>query len=66
MIPVELQPEPADFDENVRRRGRSWLATHGVDPDAPPPGPKDLPTYWQGAAEWSPFVWHEARRQGLL
>lgn len=49
MIPVELQPEPADFDENVRRRGRSWLAARGVEPDTPPPDPAALPTYWRRA-----------------
>lgn len=47
MIPVELQPEPPDFDENVRQRGRSWLANHGVESDAPPPDPAALPAYWQ-------------------
>lgn len=47
MIPVEMQPEPADFDENVRQRGRSWLANHGVEPDAAPPDPAALPNYWR-------------------
>ena len=47
MIPVELQPEPADFDENVRLPGRAWLAARAVEPDAPPPDPAALPTYWR-------------------
>ena len=47
MIPVELQPEPADFDENVRLPGRAWLAERAVEPDAPPPDPAALPTYWR-------------------
>ena len=47
MIPVELQPEPADFYENVRQRGWSWLEIHGVDPGAPPPNPAALPPYWR-------------------
>ena len=47
MIPVELQPEPPDFDENVRQRGRSWLANNGVEPEAHPPNPAALPPYWR-------------------
>ncbi|MYN65680.1 MAG: hypothetical protein F4X11_11725 [Acidobacteria bacterium] len=47
MIPVDLQEEPPDFHENVRRRGRTWLASHGVEPDAPPPDPSALPPYWR-------------------
>ena len=46
MIPVELQPEPPDFDRNVRQRGQTWLADNGVGPDASPPNPAALPNYW--------------------
>ena len=49
MIPVELQQEPRDFNENVRQRGRCWLANHGIEPDAPPPDPAALPAYWRHA-----------------
>ena len=30
MIPVALEPEPADFDEGVRQRGQQFLGPHGV------------------------------------
>ena len=49
MIPVELQPEPPGFHENVRQRGRTWMKSHGVEPDAPPPDPAALPPYWRGS-----------------
>jgi hypothetical protein len=40
MIPVARVPEPAEFDAQVRQRGRRWLAEN------PGKSPKDL---------WSPF-----------
>lgn len=46
MIPVQLQPEPADFDANVRQPGRDWLATNGIALDAPPPKASELPNHW--------------------
>lgn len=46
MIPVVLQPEPADFEEEVRKKGRAWLTSHGIPLDAPPPKASDLPDYW--------------------
>lgn len=46
MIPVKLQPEPDDFDKKVRQPGQTWLADHGIAPDAPPPKAADLPNYW--------------------
>lgn len=46
MIPVQLQPEPADFDAEVRQKGRDWLATKGIALIAPPPKASDLPNYW--------------------
>ena len=46
MIPVQLQPEPADFDAEVRQKGRDWLATKGIALTAPPPKASDLPNYW--------------------
>lgn len=47
MIPVQLQPEPPDFDIHVRRRGRQWLAKNGIKLDFPPPKASDLPPYWR-------------------
>lgn len=47
MIPVQLQPEPSDFDVEVRKKGQSWLAKNGIAVNAPPPKASDLPAYWQ-------------------
>jgi uncharacterized protein (TIGR02646 family) len=46
MIPVKLQPEPADFDQKVRQRGRSWLAKQGIALNSAPPKATKLPNYW--------------------
>lgn len=46
MIPVTLQPEPADFDTEVRLRGQAWLGEKGIDPNAAPPKASNLPNYW--------------------
>ncbi len=46
MIPVTPQPEPANFDANVRQKGLAWLAKHDIDPNAAPPKASDLPAYW--------------------
>lgn len=46
MIPVVLQPEPADFDEKVRQPGLRWLTANGINPDNPPPRATALPNYW--------------------
>ncbi len=51
MIHVEPQPEPKDFDEKVRSKGRRWLQKHAIDCTAPlPPGTKLYP-YWQGCLQ---------------
>jgi uncharacterized protein (TIGR02646 family) len=41
MIPVTLQPEPADFDVKVRQKGNAWLAAH--------PKAHKLPSYWSAS-----------------
>ena len=46
MIPVQLQPEPADFDRNVRQPGRNWLTNHRIALNAAPPRASALPNYW--------------------
>ena len=46
MIPVTLQPEPADFNTEVRQRGLTWLETQGIDLNAAPPKASKLPSYW--------------------
>lgn len=46
MIPVQLQPEPADFDKKVRQPGRYWLSQKGIDLQSAPPIASDLPNYW--------------------
>lgn len=51
MIPVRLQPEPAEFDQKVRQPGYKWLADHDIDPAGEPPSPSLLPAYWQKTTE---------------
>jgi len=51
MIPVQLQPEPSDFDVEVRKKGQSWLAKNGIAVNAPPPKASDLPDYWRACLE---------------
>lgn len=46
MIPVVPQPEPADFDVQVRQKGLAWLAAHGIATAAAPPKKTKLPAYW--------------------
>lgn len=46
MIPVTLQPEPADFDIDVRQKGHAWLAAQGIALNVAPPKASKLPTYW--------------------
>jgi uncharacterized protein (TIGR02646 family) len=49
MIPVTLQPEPADFDVKVRQKGHAWLANEGISPNLPPPKASKLPNYWSAS-----------------
>ncbi|MDH4216157.1 MAG: hypothetical protein OEV23_04580 [Gallionella sp.] len=49
MIPVTLQPEPADFDVKVRQKGLAWLANEGIAPNSPPPRASKLPNYWSAS-----------------
>ena len=46
MIPVALQPEPADFNARVRQPGLDWLASHGIALNSAPPKATELPNYW--------------------
>lgn len=46
MIPVALQPEPGDFDINVRQPGLAWLAANGVAVPGPLPKKLAIPAYW--------------------
>ncbi|HAS6390654.1 TPA: hypothetical protein I7251_16625 [Vibrio vulnificus] len=46
MIPVFLQPEPANFDTDVRQPGQSWLANNHIALNQAPPKASDLPNYW--------------------
>lgn len=52
MIPVQLQPEPLDFDKKVRQPGHQWLLRNNIDLNQPPPAPSALPAYWQKGTEW--------------
>lgn len=49
MIPVTLQPEPVDFDVNVRQRGHAWLRKQGIAFDSAPPKASNLPSYWSNS-----------------
>ena len=51
MIPVNLQPEPTDFDDRVRQRGLAWLLKKGIALNQAPPDPAKLPRYWSEANE---------------
>ena len=46
MIPVRLQPEPADFDAKVRQPGLKWLASKGIASHGPLPKGTKLEPYW--------------------
>jgi uncharacterized protein (TIGR02646 family) len=47
MIPVRLEPEPADFDRKVRQPGHCWLRNHQIALNGPPPKATDLPPKWR-------------------
>lgn len=47
MIPVVLQPEPVNFDADVRQPGQQWLIAKGIALNAIPPDPSKLPTHWR-------------------
>ncbi len=46
MIPVTIQPEPADFDPNVRVPGHNWLKANGITLNSVPPKGTKLPNKW--------------------
>lgn len=46
MIPVQLQPEPIDFDAKVRQKGLAWLTHQGFALNAPAPKGTKFPAYW--------------------
>ena len=47
MIPVVLQPEPMNFDIDVRQPGQQWLIDQGIAFNAVPPDPSRLPSLWR-------------------
>lgn len=47
MIPVQKQPEPDDFDQKVRQKGRKWLTDHGLPTHGPVPKGTELQPYWR-------------------
>lgn len=49
VIPVDRQPEPADFDDKVRKPGADWLAANGISARSPLPPGMTLPPYWRRA-----------------
>jgi uncharacterized protein (TIGR02646 family) len=57
MIPVALQPEPVDFDAEVRQRGMAWLALKGIAPGGAAPKGTKFSTYWSYSNKqlWSAY-----------
>ncbi len=57
MIPVVLQPEPADFDAKVRQPGLTWLSGQGIALNGPLPKKSKIPAYWSHSnkALWSAY-----------
>lgn len=51
MIPVELQPEPEDFNDKVRKHGLDWLAAKGIPVSGPLPAGETLPSFWTRALQ---------------
>lgn len=51
MIPVQLQPEPAGFDVNVRQKGQGWLIDHGFALCSSAPPKTKLPACWSWSNE---------------
>jgi uncharacterized protein (TIGR02646 family) len=47
MIPVVPQPEPADFEQLVRKPGLKWLKKSGLDPSLPAPTKTKIPPHWR-------------------
>ena len=47
MIPVQRQPEPDNFDEDVRQKGLAWLNKNGIARNGPVPSKTPLPDYWR-------------------
>ncbi len=47
MIPVVPQPEPADFEQLVRKPGLKWLKKSGLDPTLPVPAKTIIPPHWR-------------------
>ena len=51
MIPVFKQPEPADFDANVRQKGLAFLRRKGIALDQPVPKGAELYPYWRSCLD---------------
>lgn len=47
MIPVYVQPEPASFDENVRKKGVAYLNKKGIALNMPLPPKTSIEPYWR-------------------
>lgn len=54
MIPVTLQPKPADFDANVKLVGNAWLASNGIALTGPLPKAKKIPALW---SSYNKILW---------
>jgi uncharacterized protein (TIGR02646 family) len=48
MIKVFPQPEPANFDKDVRQKGQNFMVQKGIDPLRPLPPKTAMKAFWQG------------------
>ncbi|OSM02200.1 hypothetical protein [Magnetofaba australis] len=55
MIPVVAQPEPAEFDAQVRQPGLAQLVRDNVPANGPPPKNYKFKATWQGI--WNRVLW---------
>jgi 5-methylcytosine-specific restriction endonuclease McrA len=51
VIPVKPQPEPEDFDKNVRQKGLKWMQDKCLDLTQPKPEKIKLEPYWRDFLE---------------
>jgi|GEM_PF-712268 len=50
MIPVQVQPEPDEFDKKVRQPGVTWFEKNKISLDEPLKRKMEVPNYWKEAS----------------
>jgi len=51
MIPVTRQPEPVNFDRDVRQKGLAWIKKRNLPKTGPPPANTPFQSYWTKITE---------------